>query len=99
MQKKIDDLKSIFLEGLVVSIRLQGRRAPVLKLDSTQDLPCMRDCCKLHHAQWVKRPPAVVVRKFGQRVPSQMSSSSSDSGSILRGPTQNSPRVASKTRR
>ncbi|GBL93899.1 hypothetical protein AVEN_153655-1 [Araneus ventricosus] len=44
-----------------------------------------------------KYPPAgVVVRKFGEGVPAQVPSSSSDRGSKLRGPDQNSPRVASK---
>ncbi|GBN32152.1 hypothetical protein AVEN_136391-1, partial [Araneus ventricosus] len=39
---------------------------------------------------------AGVVRKFGEEVPAQVSSSSSDRGSKIRGPSQNSPRVASK---
>ncbi|GBM28655.1 hypothetical protein AVEN_629-1 [Araneus ventricosus] len=37
-----------------------------------------------------------VAWKFGEGVPAQVSSSSSDRGSKLRGPSQNSPRVASK---
>ncbi|GBN30634.1 hypothetical protein AVEN_118870-1 [Araneus ventricosus] len=37
-----------------------------------------------------------VACKFGEGVPAQVSSSSSDRGSKLRGPSQNSPRVASK---
>ncbi|GBM79301.1 hypothetical protein AVEN_9937-1 [Araneus ventricosus] len=37
-----------------------------------------------------------VVWKFGEGVPAQVSSSSSDGGSKLRGPSQNSPRAASK---
>ncbi|GBO08778.1 hypothetical protein AVEN_51152-1 [Araneus ventricosus] len=44
----------------------------------------------------VKRPPGGVARKFGEGVPAQASSSSSDRGSKLRGPSQNSSRVASK---
>ncbi|GBM56675.1 hypothetical protein AVEN_154225-1 [Araneus ventricosus] len=44
----------------------------------------------------VKRPPVGVARKFGEGVPAQVSSSSSDRGSKLRGPSLNSPRVASK---
>ncbi|GBN72378.1 hypothetical protein AVEN_76571-1 [Araneus ventricosus] len=43
-----------------------------------------------------KRPPAGVAWKFGEGVPAQVSSSSSDRDSKLRGPSQNSPRVASK---
>ncbi|GBN56255.1 hypothetical protein AVEN_213548-1 [Araneus ventricosus] len=43
-----------------------------------------------------QRPLAGVVRKFEEVVPAQVSSSSSDRGSKLRGPSQNSPRVASK---
>ncbi|GBO11827.1 hypothetical protein AVEN_224339-1 [Araneus ventricosus] len=52
----------------------------------------------LHAKSYVlaKRPPVVVVLKFGEGVPAQVSSSSSDRGSKLRGPSQNSPRVASK---
>ncbi|GBM49616.1 hypothetical protein AVEN_248995-1 [Araneus ventricosus] len=42
-----------------------------------------------------KPPPAGVVRKFRGEVPPQVSSSSSYRGSKLRGPSQNSPRVAS----
>ncbi|GBM67437.1 hypothetical protein AVEN_265393-1 [Araneus ventricosus] len=37
-----------------------------------------------------------VTRKFGEGVPAQVSSSSSDCGSKLRGPSLNSPRVAAK---
>ncbi|GBM06296.1 hypothetical protein AVEN_208981-1 [Araneus ventricosus] len=44
----------------------------------------------------VKRPPVGVAWKFEEGVPAQVSSSSSDRGSKLRGPSQNSPRVASK---
>ncbi|GBL85800.1 hypothetical protein AVEN_63142-1 [Araneus ventricosus] len=43
-----------------------------------------------------ERPPAGAVRKCGDGVPAQVSSSSSDRGSKLRGQSQNSPRVASK---
>ncbi|GBM80282.1 hypothetical protein AVEN_114741-1 [Araneus ventricosus] len=44
----------------------------------------------------VKRPPSGVVRKLVEGVPAQVSSSSSDRGSKLRGPSQNSSRAASK---
>ncbi|GBL80941.1 hypothetical protein AVEN_26345-1 [Araneus ventricosus] len=52
----------------------------------------------LHAA--AEMPPADVMRKFGEGVRAQVSSSSSDSGSKLRGPailsSQNSLRVVSK---
>ncbi|GBN57659.1 hypothetical protein AVEN_23963-1 [Araneus ventricosus] len=81
--------------GLVVRSRLWGRRAPGLKPDSTED-PSSMDL--LHAKSYVvaKRPPIGVARKFGERVPAQVSSSSSDHGTKLRGPSQNSPRVATK---
>ncbi|GBL79053.1 hypothetical protein AVEN_48999-1 [Araneus ventricosus] len=41
-------------------------------------------------------PPVGVAWKLGEEVPAQVSSSLSDRGSKLRGPSQNSPRVASK---
>ncbi|GBN17450.1 hypothetical protein AVEN_232543-1 [Araneus ventricosus] len=41
-------------------------------------------------------PLVGVAWKFGEGVPAQVSSLSSDHGSKLRGPSQNSPRVASK---
>ncbi|GBN78424.1 hypothetical protein AVEN_154856-1 [Araneus ventricosus] len=44
----------------------------------------------------VKRPRVDVVRKFEEGVPVQVSSSASYRGSKLRGPSQKSPRVASK---
>ncbi|GBL72126.1 hypothetical protein AVEN_115130-1 [Araneus ventricosus] len=44
----------------------------------------------------VKRPPVGMAWKFGEGVPAQVSFSSSDRGSKLGGPSQNSPRVASK---
>ncbi|GBM55721.1 hypothetical protein AVEN_196616-1 [Araneus ventricosus] len=52
----------------------------------------------LHVKSYVeaKRPPVGVAWKFGEGVPVQVSSSSSDRGSKLRGPFQNSPRVDSK---
>ncbi|GBM76813.1 hypothetical protein AVEN_122190-1 [Araneus ventricosus] len=52
----------------------------------------------LHAKSYVvaKRPPVGVAWKFGQGVPAQVSSSSSDRNSKLRGPSLNSPCVASK---
>ncbi|GBM35990.1 hypothetical protein AVEN_78087-1 [Araneus ventricosus] len=50
----------------------------------------------LHAKPYVsaKRPPVGVAYKLGEGVPAQVSSS--DRGPKLRGPSQNSPRVASK---
>ncbi|GBL95307.1 hypothetical protein AVEN_166478-1, partial [Araneus ventricosus] len=52
--------------------------------------------CTLNHTQWKNVLPFGVARKLGEGVPAQASSSSSDRGSKLRGPSLNSPRVASK---
>ncbi|GBL79790.1 hypothetical protein AVEN_28871-1 [Araneus ventricosus] len=51
--------------------------------------------CTLNLTSWVKRIPASVLRKFEEGMPIQVSSSS-DRGSELGGPSQNSSRVASK---
>ncbi|GBM09798.1 hypothetical protein AVEN_234637-1 [Araneus ventricosus] len=83
--------------GLVVRSRLWGRRVPGSKPNSTSYL--IRCIWGLLHAKSyivAKRPPVGVAWKFGEGVPAQVSSSSSDHGSKLRGPSQNSPRVASK---
>ncbi|GBL85798.1 hypothetical protein AVEN_63140-1 [Araneus ventricosus] len=52
----------------------------------------------LHVKSYVvaKRPPVGVAWKFGDGVPAQASSLSSDSGSQLRGPSQNSPRASKR---
>ncbi|GBL97333.1 hypothetical protein AVEN_170458-1 [Araneus ventricosus] len=68
--------------GLVVWSQLRDRRALGSKPYSTEDPLCIL--------------PVGVAWKFGDGVPAQASSSSSDRGSKLRGPSQNSPRVASK---
>ncbi|GBM92074.1 hypothetical protein AVEN_112989-1 [Araneus ventricosus] len=44
----------------------------------------------------VERPPTGALRKFGDGVPAQVLSSSSDRSSKLPGSSQNSPRVSSK---
>ncbi|GBM17220.1 hypothetical protein AVEN_223771-1 [Araneus ventricosus] len=49
-----------------------------------------------HQIRRIKSPPTGVMWKFGEQVAAQVSSSSSDLGSKLRGPTPVSPRVASK---
>ncbi|GBM67316.1 hypothetical protein AVEN_55053-1, partial [Araneus ventricosus] len=51
---------------------------------STEDLSCVGPLCTLNHTQGVQRPPTGVVWKFGEEVPAQVSSSSSDRSSILR---------------
>ncbi|GBL77378.1 hypothetical protein AVEN_41793-1 [Araneus ventricosus] len=79
--------------GLVVRCRYRSCRIPGSKLDSTED-----PSGPFHVKSYVgtKRHPAGVVRKFGEGVPAQVSFSSSDQGSKLRGPSQNSTRVASR---
>ncbi|GBL91110.1 hypothetical protein AVEN_184475-1 [Araneus ventricosus] len=53
---------------------------------------------ELHLKSYVmaKRPPAGVMRKFGEGVPAQVPSSLSYLGSKLRGSFRNSPLLASK---
>ncbi|GBM71572.1 hypothetical protein AVEN_82963-1 [Araneus ventricosus] len=53
--------------GLLV----KPRRLPGSKIDSTEYPPCLWGCCMLNHAL-----PASVVRKYGEGVPYQMSSTS-----------------------
>ncbi|GBM98020.1 hypothetical protein AVEN_87366-1 [Araneus ventricosus] len=78
-----------------VRFRLRGQKAPGSKHDSTKDPSCMWTCCTLNLTSWIKCPHACVVRKFGKGGADQVSSSSSDRDSKLRGPPQNNPRVAS----
>ncbi|GBM03616.1 hypothetical protein AVEN_203185-1 [Araneus ventricosus] len=56
----------------------------------------MWDRYTLNLTSWVKCPSTGMVWKFGKGMSDQASSSSSDLGSKLRGPSQNSPPVASK---
>ncbi|GBM69472.1 hypothetical protein AVEN_168314-1 [Araneus ventricosus] len=72
-----------------------GRRGPDSKPDCTEDPPCMWACCMLNNSEVAKRPPACMLRRFGEMVPAQVSSLSSDNGSKLRGPPQNNPRDTS----
>ncbi|GBO35715.1 hypothetical protein AVEN_192177-1 [Araneus ventricosus] len=80
-------------DGLVVSSRLWSRRVLVSKSDSTED-PLVWGL--LHVISYVvaKRPSVCV--EVWRGVSAQVSSSSSDHRSKFRGPSQNSPRVASK---
>ncbi|GBN42107.1 hypothetical protein AVEN_146484-1 [Araneus ventricosus] len=81
--------------GLIVTSRLWGRRVP-----GSNPIPL--NICRvwglLHAKAYVvaKRPPVGVAWMSGDGVAAQASSSSPDRGSKSRGPSQNSPRVASK---
>ncbi|GBM68736.1 hypothetical protein AVEN_263562-1 [Araneus ventricosus] len=81
--------------GLVVRSRPRGR-----SVEARNPIPpkIHRVWGRLQAKSYIvaKRPPVGVARKFGEGVPAQVSSSSSDLGSKLRGPSLNSPRVASK---
>ncbi|GBN51751.1 hypothetical protein AVEN_55025-1 [Araneus ventricosus] len=81
--------------GLVVKSRPRDRRVARSKPNSTEDC---RVWGLLHAKSYVvaKCPPIGVAQKFGEGVPAQVSSLSSDCGSKLRGPSLNSPHVASK---
>ncbi|GBO46328.1 hypothetical protein AVEN_252074-1 [Araneus ventricosus] len=62
-----------------------------------EDPPSTTACWTLNMLSWIKHSSACVVRKFGDGVVSvQVSSSSTDRSSKLRGQTQINPRVASK---
>ncbi|GBL90533.1 hypothetical protein AVEN_179452-1 [Araneus ventricosus] len=76
--------------GLVVRSRPRGWRVPGLKPDSTEELPCKRAWCTPNLLQ------LVWCGSLEREEPAQVLSPSSDHGSKLRGPSQNSPRVASK---
>ncbi|GBM58564.1 hypothetical protein AVEN_74802-1 [Araneus ventricosus] len=89
-------MKSHFRGGLVVRSRFWGRRVPGSKPDSTEDPPYMKPvACQIIRSG---QPPSRWCDVEGWRGegPAQASSSSSHSGSKLRVPSQNSPRVASK---
>ncbi|GBN25906.1 hypothetical protein AVEN_220450-1 [Araneus ventricosus] len=81
--------------GPVVRSRLRSQRAPDPKPDSTEDPPYLRVWFTLS-LTWVKRPPAGVVRKFGEGSFNSNVAPSSTRGSKVRSPSQNSPGVASK---
>ncbi|GBN65927.1 hypothetical protein AVEN_154209-1 [Araneus ventricosus] len=77
--------------GLVVRSRLRGQRVPDSKPDSIQELPCKRVWCTINPSE-----PNALPRVLRERLERWVSPSSSDHGSKLRGPSQNSPRVAAK---
>ncbi|GBN02290.1 hypothetical protein AVEN_263059-1 [Araneus ventricosus] len=64
--------------GLVVTYRLRGQRVIDSKRDYTADSACMWGYCTLNHTYWARRPLIGVVRKLGDEVPAQVTSSSSD---------------------
>ncbi|GBN21674.1 hypothetical protein AVEN_104366-1 [Araneus ventricosus] len=66
------------------------------KPNSTEYPPCMWVRCTLNHTQEAKHYPAGVLRELGEGLPPQVPSFSSDRGSKLRDPSQNSSRHASK---
>ncbi|GBM08305.1 hypothetical protein AVEN_88498-1 [Araneus ventricosus] len=77
--------------GLVVRSRLRGQMVPGSKPDSLQELPCKRVWCTVSPLE-----PDVLPLVRRERLERWVSPSSSDHGSKLRGPSQNSPRVAAK---
>ncbi|GBO03439.1 hypothetical protein AVEN_162778-1, partial [Araneus ventricosus] len=81
--------------GLVVRSRFRDRRVESSKSDCTED-PQIMGLITCDTIRVVKRPPAVVMRKFVERMPAQITSSLTYSGSKLLNPPQNSHRVASK---
>ncbi|GBN91723.1 hypothetical protein AVEN_7142-1 [Araneus ventricosus] len=52
--------------GIVVRSRPQGRRVPRSKPDSSEESPCIWTQPTLNLTSWVTRPPAAVVKKFGE---------------------------------
>ncbi|GBM04722.1 hypothetical protein AVEN_44853-1 [Araneus ventricosus] len=80
----------------MVRSRLRDGRVSGSKSDSTGDLPCMWAWCTQNLTSCVKRPLTGVLRKFGEGVSTQVSSSSSAHGSKLRSLFQNNLRVALK---
>ncbi|GBO44666.1 hypothetical protein AVEN_167398-1 [Araneus ventricosus] len=81
--------------GLVVRSR---PREPESQVRNTVPLKIRRVWGLLHAKSYVvaKRPPVGVRGSLERGVPAQVSSSSSDCGSELRGPSLSSPRVAIK---
>ncbi|GBM01001.1 hypothetical protein AVEN_55514-1 [Araneus ventricosus] len=71
-------------------VRASGRRVPGSKPDSTKEPPYMWPWFKKYLRLWAKRPPACVVWKLGEEVPTQVSSSNFGSRitrSILKQPS------------
>ncbi|GBL94248.1 hypothetical protein AVEN_37944-1 [Araneus ventricosus] len=85
--------------GLVLRSRVLGQKVPGSKSDSTEDSLFLWACYKLNHTYGSKSPPAVLVRKFGEGVPAQMSSSHLTVIQNFEVRPKYSPHVASKTGR
>ncbi|GBM13535.1 hypothetical protein AVEN_82803-1 [Araneus ventricosus] len=64
--------------GLVLTSRLGLEPSPGSKPDSNEYPSCIWVCCILNHMKGLKHPPAGVMRKFGEVLPAQASTSSSD---------------------
>ncbi|GBL77015.1 hypothetical protein AVEN_12669-1 [Araneus ventricosus] len=77
--------------GLIVRSQPQGRRVAAPKPDSIQELPYKRACPSGPNAL-----PLVWRGHFERWFPTQVLSSSSDHGSDLQGPFQNSPNIPSE---
>ncbi|GBM86837.1 hypothetical protein AVEN_225059-1 [Araneus ventricosus] len=82
--------------GLVIRCLLWGLRAPGSKPDSTEDLQCIGPVARQIIRSGSNILPLVWCGSLERQVPARVSPSSSDHGLKLRGPSQNSPRVASK---
>ncbi|GBN43142.1 hypothetical protein AVEN_106079-1 [Araneus ventricosus] len=63
--------------GLVARSGLRSRNVPSSKPDTAKDVPFMWARCTSNLMSWVKCPFTDVVRKIGEAVPVQVSSSSS----------------------
>ncbi|GBN39996.1 hypothetical protein AVEN_140109-1 [Araneus ventricosus] len=78
--------------------RWPSGKVPALGLRVRNPIPLKirRVWGQLHVKSYVvaKHPPVGVTWKFGEVVPAQVLSSSTDRGSKLRGPSQHSPRFA-----
>ncbi|GBL95437.1 hypothetical protein AVEN_154829-1 [Araneus ventricosus] len=74
----------------------QDRMDPDIKELTSHTTKPHAEPLKLQAVQPSPENRSGMVRMFGEGVPTQVSSSSPDSGSKLRGPSQNSPRVVSK---
>ncbi|GBN60265.1 hypothetical protein AVEN_221012-1 [Araneus ventricosus] len=75
---------------------IRSRHSPAPKFDSSEDSSCIGPVAGSIRRRGSNVLPLVWCESLERRVPAQVSSSSSDSGSNLRGPSQNSSRLGSK---
>ncbi|GBM77925.1 hypothetical protein AVEN_89588-1 [Araneus ventricosus] len=80
----------------VVKSLPRGRRAPGSKPDSTEDLSCIGPVARQIIPILPNVLPLMWCESLERGMPAQVSSSSSDRGSKLRGPSQTSSRAAEK---